>query len=294
MPRPDLLIIGAQKAGTTSLHRYLAQHPRVLMSRVKEPGFLSWPDEKDSGGPPGEPVVAKNLETWEALFEGCEEMRADGRPSAVGEATTAYLYAKGAPDRAMEYVPEARIVAILRQPADRAFSNWLHARREGREPISDFRSALGAEDGRIGSGWGPMWHYTRKSRYAAQLRRWQTRFGKRVHVLTTEDLETQPLRVCQSIFGFLGLDPAFEPDCRRRYNAGGAPRGLKIEGKLHRALIAFGARVPPGYRRQVRDALFPRVKLDGVTRREITQRFFAQDIAQTEQILGRDLTPWLQ
>lgn len=294
MPRPDLLIIGAQKAGTTSLYRYLAQHPRVLMSRVKEPGFLSWPDEQDCGGPPGEPVVAKDLETWETLFEGCEELRSDEKPSAVGEATTAYLYAQGAPDRAREHVPQARIVAVLRQPAERAFSNWLHARREGREPISDFRSALGAEEGRVGSGWGPMWHYSRKSRYAPQLRRWQARFGERMHVLTTDDLESRPVHTCQRIFDFLGLDSSFEPDCRRRYNAGGAPRGLKVEGRLHRALIAFGARVPAGYRRQVRDALFPRVELDRATRLEMTRRFFAQDIAQTEQVLGRSLSHWLR
>lgn len=293
MPRPDLLLIGAQKAGTTSLHRYLGQHPRVLMSRVKEPGFLSWPDEKDCSGPLGEPVPAKDLATWEALFEGVEEMRADGRPSAVGEASTAYLYARGAPERAQRYVPDARVVVVLRQPAERAFSNWLHARREGREPISDFRSALGAEDGRVGSGWGPMWHYARKSLYAGQLRRWQAHYGDRMLVTTTDALSEDSVAVCQQVFAFLGLDDAFAPDCRHRYNAGGAPRGLRIEGKLHRALIAFGARVPSGYRRQVRDALFPRVELDPELRREITERFFARDIARTSEGIEQDLSSWL-
>lgn len=292
MPRPDLLLIGAQKAGTTSLYRYLGQHPRVLMSRVKEPGFLSWLDEKSSVGPAGEPVVAQTLARWEELFEGCEEMRADGEPCAVGEATTAYLYAPGAPARAVKYVPDARVVALLRQPAERAFSNWLHARREGREPISDFVSALGAEDGRVASNWGPMWHYTRKSRYAPQLQRWRRYFGDRMLVLTTDELDADGVGTCQRIFRFLGLDDAFVPDVERRWNAGGAPRGLKVEGRLHRALIAFGARVPPAYRRQVRDALFPRVELDEALRREVTERFFGPDIAHTEALLDRDLGAW--
>jgi len=293
MPRPDLLVIGAQKAGTTSLHRYLGQHPRILMSRVKEPGFLSWPDEAECIGPPGEPVAAQDLETWETLFEGVEDMRADGRPCAVGESTTAYLYANGAAARAHEFVPDARIVALLRQPAERAFSNWMHARREGREPISDFRSALGAEEGRIGSGWGPMWHYARKSRYARQLRRWSKHFADRMLVLTTDELDRDSVATCQRVFGFLGLDPSFAPDCEARYNAGGAPRGIKIESKLQRALIAFGARIPAGYRRTVRDALFPRVVLDPEERRELTGRFFADDIAHTSEMIGQDLRHWL-
>lgn len=293
MPRPDLLIIGAQKAGTTSLHRYLGQHPRILMSRVKEPGYLSWPDEQDCGGPAGEPVVARDLAKWEEIFEGCEEMRADGAPCAVGESTTAYLYARGAPTRAHELVPDARIVVLLRQPAERAFSNWLHARREGREPISDFRSALGAESGRIGSNWGPMWHYVRKSQYAGQLRRWAARFGDQMLVLTTDELASDGVATCQRVFAFLGLDATFSPDCSRRWNAGGAPRGIKIESKLQRALIAFGARIPPAYRRQVRDALFPRVELDAATRRELTKQYFLDDIARTSEFLDRDLSAWL-
>jgi hypothetical protein len=293
VPRPDLLIIGAQKAGTTSLHRYLGQHPRVLMSRVKEPGFLSWPDEKDCAGPPGEPTAARDLATWEALFEGVEDMRSDGLPSAVGEASTAYLYARGAPARALRYVPGARVVAVLRQPAERAFSNWLHARREGREPISDFRSALGAEDGRVGSGWGSMWHYARKSRYAPQLRRWKAAYGERVFVTTSDALDADPVGVCQQVFAFLGLDRSFAPDCAHRYHVGGAPRGLRVQAKLRRALIALGARVPVAYQRAVGDALFPPVRMDPGLRREITDRFFVDDVTRTSALIGQDLSGWL-
>ena len=264
------------------------------MSRVKEPGFLSWPDEMDCAGPPGEPVPAQYLARWEELFEGCEEMRADGAPCAVGESTTSYLYARGAPGRAAELVPDARIVVLLRQPAERAFSNWMHARREGREPISDFLSAIGAEEGRIASNWGPMWHYVRKSLYTRQLRRWMVRFPDRVFVATTDELDTNAAAVCAGIFRFLGLDDGFVPQVSRRWNAGGAPAGLKMAGKLHRALVAFGARVPPEYRRQVRDALFPRVELDSATRQEVTRRFFLDDIAQTAELVGKDLSHWLE
>lgn len=289
MALPDLFVIGAQKAGTTSLHHYLDQHPQVSMSRLKEPGWFSWMDWADTNT--GDTAI-RDRQTYEAVFEGADTLRARLQGcAAVGESSTDYLYAPGAPDRVAELVPDARIVVLLRQPAERAWSNWRHARREDTEPLS-FDDALAAEEQRIAEGWGPMWHYGAKSRYAPQLARWQARFDAQLHVALTEDLDADPVAVCQAIFGFLGVEAAFLPSCRDRYNVGSAPRGVKAEGQLHRALVAMGARVPWPYRRQIRDALFPRQVMGPDLRRRITEQHFSDDIEATETLTGRDLAAW--
>jgi hypothetical protein len=288
MALPDLLVIGAQKAGTTSLHHYLDQHPQVQMCKVKEPSWFSWQDwaETNSGN-----ASIRDRETYELLFEGAEELRARYQGhAAVGESSTDYLYAPLAPERVADLVPEARIVVLLRQPAERAWSNWKHARREAREPLS-FEEALVAEPQRIAEGWGPMWHYAAKSTYAPQLDRWQARF--RLHVALTSDLDTDPVAVCQGIFGFLGIESAFLPHCRDRYNVGSMPHGVKAEGQLHRALVALGARVPWPYRHQIRDALFPRREMDPELKQQVTEQYFAADIAATASRIDRDLSAWL-
>jgi len=306
MALPDLFVIGAQKAGTTSLHHWLGQHPQVMMSRVKEPGFFSWLDWMDAqAGPggddgsswrPGLSALAppiRDRDSYESLFGDAPELRARfAGATAIGESTTDYLYSPHAAARVAELVPHGRIVVLLRQPAERAWSNWRHARREGREPLEDLEAALDAEEQRIADGWGPMWHYAAKSRYAPQLTRWMDRFPGCVHVALTEDLDVDPVGVCQGVFSFVGVVDDFLPNCRDRYNVGSAPAGLKAEGQLHRALVALGARVPWPYRRQIRDRLFPRPAMDPDLRARVTARF-ADDIAQTAQILGRDLSSWL-
>ncbi len=287
MALPDLFLIGAQKAGTTSLHHYLDQHPQISMSSVKEPRWFSWMDWPD-----GDEGAIRDRQAYEALFADADTLRARfGGHAAVGESSTDLLYAPGAPQRVHDLVPAARIVVLLRQPAERAYSNWLHARREDREPLG-FEEALDAEEERIAAGWGPMWHYAGKSRYAPQLERWQTHFP-RLHVALTEDLDADPVAVCQAIFGVLGVERAFLPSCRERYHVGSAPRGVTAEGQLHRALVAFGARVPWPYRRQIRDALFPRQQIDPELRRRVTERYFSADIEATAGRIGRDLSAWL-
>lgn len=293
MPLPDFLLIGAQKAGTTSLVHYLGQHPRVGWASVKEPGFLARGDE-GSEGPPGEKPGPTTLAAYAALFRDAGRLRSDEAPCAIGEATTAYLYAARAPERARNLLGEPRLVVVLRQPAERAFSNWMHARREGREEAPTFAEALAVEEARIQAGWGFQWHYAAKSRYAPQLQRWLALFPReRLLVLLTDDLERDPTAACQQVFQHLGVDPAFTPDTSERLHVSGTPPGVMARTRIQRAIIALGARVPAGYRRQVRDALFPRVELDGQTRRAVTAELFAEDIARTSELIDRDLSAWL-
>ncbi len=175
---PNLFLVGAAKAGTTSLYRELARHPAIYMSPMKEPHFFSQiepaPERKAFF-----PHVTGEDE-YLALFEGAttEEL--------LGEASTSYLWDGQAAERIKRVVPEARILIMLRDPVDRAYSQYWNDVREGIERRS-FLDAL-VEEQRSGPGaWGVSSLHIDCGRYADQVERYLDRFGARVQVLFFED-----------------------------------------------------------------------------------------------------------
>ena len=147
MRLPTFLVIGAAKSGTTSLHRYLGQHPDIFVSRVKEPGFFAFEGQSlDFDGPGDEWIqqtVATNIDAYAHHFEGVTSEK------AIGESSPVYLYSKEAPGRIATHLENPHLIAILRDPVDRAFSQFLFFVQCGREPLRDFGAALDAESSRI-------------------------------------------------------------------------------------------------------------------------------------------------
>ena len=141
---PTFLIIGAGRSGTTSLYHYLGQHPDIFMSPVKEPGFFAYEDEtRPLIGAYGEaelPGYSTRREDYEALFADVSV------ETAAGEASVDYLYLPRAARRIRRHVPQARLIAILRQPADRSHSQFWARVASGREPLTDFEEALPDND----------------------------------------------------------------------------------------------------------------------------------------------------
>ena len=123
MTMPNFLIIGAMRAGTTSLYHYLKQHPQVYMSPVKEPRFFALEGEKpDPGRPTDERLMnhsITDIEAYRALFQ------AVSKETAIGEASPLYLYSPKAPERIRHYIPDAKLIAVLRDPVERAYSHFL-------------------------------------------------------------------------------------------------------------------------------------------------------------------------
>jgi hypothetical protein len=122
MTMPNFLIIGAAKSGTTSLHHYLKQHPQVYMSQIKEPSFFAFEGTKPAIPGPWKRWAAHNfitdIQAYRSLFQGVSD------EVAIGEASTIYLVHPTAPQRIRHYVPDAKLIAILRDPAERAYSNY--------------------------------------------------------------------------------------------------------------------------------------------------------------------------
>jgi Sulfotransferase family len=169
---PNFLIIGAAKSGTTSLYHYLNQHPQIYMSPEKEPEFFALEGRKlDFDGPDGKEVINRriqrnrptNIEEYRALFEGVSG------ETAIGEASPWYLYSVQAPSRISYYIPGVKLIAVLRNPVERAYSLFLYLRLRGQEPLSDFSQALQAEEVRKRDNWEWWWYYKDVGFYHAQL-----------------------------------------------------------------------------------------------------------------------------
>lgn len=299
---PDFLIIGAPKSGTTSLYHYLDQHPGVFMSPNKEPHFFAFEGEPPSFVGTGDTQAWINTRSvtdgneYRALFSGASSEQ------MCGEASTMYLYLEGSCDRIYQHNPNMKIVAFLRQPVDRAYSHYMHLRRDGREWESDFRKALELENERIGKHWSPAWHYRNVGLYCDQVQRYVDKFGKeQVRIYLYDDLLKDAQGVYRDIFEFIGVDADFEMDTSARHNTTKSvrkskwlhdflmyPNGLK---SVLRQVIPASVRKPLSakvYRKNAAAA----EKLSAEVRHEVTASF-ETEILRLQDLIGRDLSGWL-
>lgn len=223
MTLPNFLIIGAAKSGTTSLYRYLEQHPEIYVN-AKEPSFFALEGQDVQYAGPGDEEgfitrAVTKLEDYEKIFVGVQN------ELAYGEASVLYLYSPIAPQKIKKHVPHVKLIAILRNPVDRAYSSYLHLRRDGREPVTDFMEALKLEDERVAANWEHQWHYRRLGCYYSQLKRYYDLFPKeQILIFSYDEYIQEPVRVMQEIFSFLGVDSTFEPDVSVKHNVSGTPR----------------------------------------------------------------------
>jgi hypothetical protein len=295
---PNFLVIGAAKCGTTALYEYLGQHPDVFLSPNKEPQFFAFEGEKLCFQGPGVTInetAVTSLEAYRKLFAGARAER------AVGEASALYLYVPKAPERIRRHVPEARLLAILRDPIDRAYSSFMHLRREGREPLPDFRAALEAEPERIAANWGFLWRYLDMGRYHAQLQRFTERFPReRLRVLLYDDFRDAPDAALRSVFGFLEVDDSFRPDTSLRHNVSGIPKSRRLYELLSgRGILggALAAVVPASLLARVRargmGRLLRQEPLAAELRAELVARV-REDVLRLQDLIGRDLSHWLE
>jgi hypothetical protein len=300
--RPDALIIGAPKAGTSALHAALTQHPQVYASPVKEPKYYLC----DDAPPPAYrgPGDAHSAQEWIWRRAEYAALFADAPSDAVRlESTPFYLAVPNARRRIAEELPDARLIVVVRDPIDRAYSNWMHLWVDGLEPESDFVTAWRAEDERIAAGWAPFWHYRRMGRYGEQLADLLSRVEReRVLVIRYWQLVDRPVETLNRVAGFLGIAEgrleAIPPDNSRPFVGPGLrPRLL---GPVIRAGAAVGQFThPETWRRASRplltalqrggDAHRPRL---GVEQRTALLQSCDDDISTLEDVLGESFADW--
>lgn len=288
---PTFFLAGVPKAGTTSLHSYLGEHPDIFMSEVKEPHYFSW---KDDGWPRW---AVQEHDAYEDLF-------ATARPGQQrGESSTWTLYSEGAPHRIAKAVPHARIIAVLRDPADRAFSNWAFNYGRGFDSIDTFEAALAAEPERIAKGSAWHLHYTSAGFYHAQVQRYLKTFGReQMLILLFEELREDAEAVVERAYAFLGVDPAFRPDTEVTHNSTYLPRSRRLHNFLWRSnplrsalkkVMPFGISTYFGTQLRTRNRTAP-PKLAPETRHRLNE-LFRDDVAELSELIDRDLSKvWLR
>lgn len=276
MALPNFLIIGAPKAGTTSLYEHFRSHPDVFMPRLKEPRFFCYGGRGDRLKYP-----VQTLEEYEALFEEA------GDATARGEATVHYLRHPDAAERIRDLIPDVRLVASLRDPVDRSYSVYqMNRRNHAVHTDVSFADAVRSD---------PLLQDT----YHDHLRRFFDRFPReRIRVILLEDLEAQPRRTMRDLYEFVGVDPDFEPDLARIANQGGDPRNRVLHNLLSdKRLIAASRRLLPerlvAPLKALRTRNLSKAPLPEADR-GAAQAFFRDDILRTQDLIGRDLSHWLR
>jgi hypothetical protein len=298
---PDFLVAGVPKAGTTALHTALSRHPGLFMSPIKEPKFFLTGGPPPASGGPGDALTYREhvwqRDRYEALFDPAP-------PGTLrGESTPLYLYDRAALRRVRDLIPAAKLIVVLRDPVERAHSNWTHLWSAGLEPVGDFVQACAEEERRIAAGWAPFWHYTGLGRYGTQLDYAFSLFPReQMLVIRYRLLVDEPAVTLDRICAFLGVETGMVTDIPRE-NVTSHPE----QTLAHRA-VSVGIRASDGLGRALPGSAAAAAtrKLERFLQRGRRERQplswqqrqallpgFEDDIKLLERVLGEDFGDWL-
>ena len=212
---PTFVVIGAMKCGTTSLYRYLQQHPEICMSRTKEPNFFV--EEKN---------YHKGMAWYQSLFQGSAK--------EYGECSTNYTKRhefEGVPARMKGILPDAKVIYLLRDPVERVVSHYVHSYAEGSEnrPISDVLRCFDKNK------------YLLTSLYYMQLEAYLSHYAaNQLLVICTEELKLNPNSVLEEVFQFLRVDPTFtSPTFFQRFNQSSSFTRPELDHATKERLIEY-------------------------------------------------------
>lgn len=299
---PNFLIVGAQKSGTTSLWHYLKQHPDIFMSEIKEPLFLVSPyylmlNPKDPRFKLLNNSLAKTLDEYFKLFSKVNNEK------AIGEASVPYLYHYDiAISHIKRYLTDCKIIIVLRNPIQRAFSAYTFLLREMDESTS-FESCLALEEERMNDHWSMIHFYKGAGLYYTQVKAYLAHF-KEVEIFLFEELRNNPLETVKELYTFLGVDSQFIPDIQTKHNVSGVPKNMFVH-KYITEPNAFKEFLRPVLHRFISEAKRRKLvewfrgknlvkpEMSPVTRQELI-KYFHDDILMLQDLIKRDLTHWLQ
>lgn len=289
---PNFLIVGAAKSGTSSLYEYLRQHPDVFMPKWKELSFFL-----EDPYPP----IHKVKKPWyyRKVFEKVENQ------TAVGEASTSYLYEESAPRRIKAELGLIKIIIVLRNPVEMAYSLYNHQVRKEGEISVHFEAALDAEDRRITDltfrkhcyGWHANYYYFHRGLYYEQVKRYLDTFGQgNVLIFLFEELVKDPVQVARTAFSFLDVDDTFAPVIKIHNPGGGIlkiPNFWQDVGLFYKTTSFLFSRnalrkIPHLIRNLGRKPAGP---IDPTTAGNLKKRYY-DEICRLEQLIGRDLSAW--
>lgn len=294
---PDFLIVGASKSGTSSIYHYLNQHPDIFLSDVQKEGrYFSQMGGNFSG--PGDSGIDKtitpDLERYKALFKNYSNEK------AVGDISPEYLYfyENAIPLIKKTLGDNTKIIIILRSPVERAFSGYMHFKRDKRENLT-FEEALEKEGERLKNNWIWAWQYKNSGLYYEQVKAYLNNF-KNTKVIVFDEFREQPQKVLGEICEFIGVNPHFEFDTSYKYNMSGNPKSqvlYKLE--TSRGLVRFMKKfIPAKIAGTLKNSLtgekqMKKEEMKPETRKQLVE-FFKDDVLKLQELIQQDLSHWLK
>ncbi len=295
---PNFFIVGAARSGTTSLDRYLSQHHEIYMAPRKEVNFFTANYFPRTG--PGDERI--NKEVIRDKYQYAQLFAGVAGEKAIGESSVFYLCYPGTAERIAQVVPNAKIIMVLRDPVDRAYSAYMHLVRNGREHLG-FEEALSREEERKQRGYEPMWWYKELGLYYKQVKHYLDVFGtQQVKVLLYDELFANPGQILRNVFAFIGVKEDVIIDTSLHYNPGGVPKSWKLYTLLDSFIAKPNAlekrlkslvpsRLRAAYANKALSMLLQPVPMDPHVHAQL-KAYFVEDVRKLEDLLHRDLTHW--
>ncbi len=295
---PQFLVVGTARAGTTSLQHYLHQHPQIFLPTVKEPCFFSFADGRISYKKGKFAFAITDMKKYERLF-------ADARPDQItGEISTPYLFLHSQTINNIKQYhsdPQSlKIIIILRNPVERAYSQYLWKVRDGREKLS-FEDALKQEKKRMEENYSFDYFYAHRGLYYEQVKNYLENF-KSVRIIRFEDFRNEFKNTMSELCRFLGVDDSFEFARRNEMNASSFPRFgtlgkmITVESRIKFKMLNY---IPGDLRMNIKER-FNRWNSSSqmplpiqASTRVFLQEYYKDDIKNLQSLTGIDLQPWL-
>lgn len=290
----NFFIVGAAKSGTTSLANYLSQHPNIFIPLIKEPKYFSFDENTFPHHGPGDEIVDANVvkskSDYESLYADYDEK------VCMGDASVDYLFFDGVAERIKEYNPAAKIIIVLRNPVERAYSAYMHLVRDGREKLS-FEDALEKEQERAAQNWEFFWQYREVGMYSSQVKRYYSVFPEnQIMVTLFDDFVNDAQGFVNNVASFLEIDSDWEVDTSKRLNESGIPENRilhNIMNKKNYAKSLLKWLIPAATRSILKDKITSRnLKKKSMpdSAREKLLHYYANDVLELEKILKIELS----
>jgi hypothetical protein len=273
---PDFLVIGAAKSGTTSLYHYLKQHPEIFLPKIKEINFFAY----DPINPGKRKYWAKTIDEYKKFYKGSSGFK------SRGEVSPSYMNSSVAPQKIYSFIPDAKIIAVLRNPVDRAFSRYMMSLRMGKkmksfEEVINDKNTLVIQEGN---------YYDRLIPYYEIFPR------GRIKIFIFEKMQNNMNGFFKELFTFLGVDSSFQPDTSVRYAEKFILRNKLLSKLIYSDIIRFGVKpfLPGSFIKRVKGAVSKNSDHEGipVNTKKLLNHYYSQNIAKLEGLIETDLSEW--
>ncbi len=314
MAHPNFFIVGVVKGGTTSLYHYLSQHPDVFMSPIKEVNYFSCEDidsRKFSKDYKHDVNVnlktflnsnmeqnihiahVENEEDYLKLFRNVTDQK------AIGEASNSYLLYPSASREIKQKYPNAKIIMMLRNPIERAFSQYIMNLKQGKILNKDFLNEIQEDDKVENKGWGANHQYLFIGKYYQQVKRYLEIFDrKQVKIFFYDDYKKDAGRTVKLLFEFLEIDSTINVDTKTKYNEGGSPRFGKLNYFINQfGIISWAKRnLPRSMRTTFKRYFYSQKEMPVITPKERAWliEYYKEDVLELSNLLNKDLSHWLK